>query len=111
MIETEDRDGYTLVRLTVKRLDAQKAPGFREAIAPVVADSPDRVIVDAGGVDFVDSTGLGCLVSLLKGMGPAGELLIAAPNPAVRKLFTITRLDRVMRLHDSVEDAARSLAV
>lgn len=108
MIETEPRDGYTLVRVIEKRLDAQRAPGFREAVASVLAAQPQRIILDAGQVEFVDSTGLGSLVSLLKGLGPTGELLIAAPTAAVRKLFSITRLDRVMRLHDSVDDAARA---
>ncbi len=109
MIEADTRDGYTLVRLTETRLDAQRAPAFKDAIAPLVAAQPERILLDASGVEFVDSTGLGSLVSLLKIMGATGELAIAGPRPAVRKLFTVTRLDRVMRLYDSVDDAANAL--
>jgi anti-sigma B factor antagonist len=109
MIETETKDGYTLVRLTETRLDAQRAPAFKSALAPLLAAQPDKVVLDASGVEFVDSTGLGSLVSLLKMMGATGELAIAGPRPAVRKLFTVTRLDRVMRLYDSVDDAADAL--
>ena len=107
MIEAETRSNCTVLRINEKRLDAQRAPGFKAAAEPLLDGAHNRVVIDAAQIEFVDSTGLGAIVSLLKQMGPAGELAVAAPSPAVRKLFTITRLDRVIKLYDSLDDATR----
>ena len=62
------------------------------------------------GVDFVDSSGLGAIVSCLKRLGPRGNLAIAGAKGAVSRLFTLTRMDKVFTLHDSVDAAVAQLS-
>jgi anti-sigma B factor antagonist len=91
------------------RLDAAAAPAFKSALETNVTGQPTRVAVDLSAVEFLDSTGLGTLVSLLKMMGERGILALAGPRPAVRRLLQVTQLDRVFRLFDSLPEAEAGL--
>ena len=60
-------------------------------------------MLDLSGVDFVDSIGLGVIVSALKRVrGRGGDLVVAGAVPRVRSLFELTRLDEIIELHDTV---------
>lgn len=86
------------------RLDAASALAFRTDAMPSVRGK--RIcIVDLSNVRFVDSSGLGSLVSLLKAMKPGAQLRLANCNPTVRQLLSLTRLDRIFRTYDSVPAA------
>jgi anti-sigma B factor antagonist len=91
-----------------ERLDAMAAPAFRDQVAASLAGSPERVLLDLHLVQFVDSTGLGVFVSLLKMMGPGGRIAVIGVNEGVKRLFQMTRLDTLFRLCDN-EDQARAI--
>lgn len=112
MLDIEARDGSEVatVRVTVPRLDAATAPGFKQAVLGLVDDGHRRIAMDLSALEFLDSTGLGTLVALLKAVGPTGELAIVGARPQVRKLFGLTRLDRVFRLYETADDAGRALS-
>src|ERR1035441_1619876 len=58
-----------------------------------------RVVIDMSGVDFCDSTGMNVLLSCLRRVRErGGELEIASPKPAVRKILQVTGLDSVFTL-------------
>jgi anti-sigma B factor antagonist len=60
-----------------------------------------RLVVDLGGTEFIDSTGLGVLVRALKRLRHhGGELVVRSPRPNARKVLAITCLDRVMTIVD-----------
>ncbi len=91
-----------------ERVTMSVAAAFRTAIAEAAQQSP-RVVVDLGGTTFMDSSGLGALVSGLKTCRQAGgDLRIAAAGEQVRTVLGLTNLDRILRLHDTVEDANRA---
>lgn len=102
-------DGILVIQLADKRLDAARAPAFKQALTGNVADQPKRVMIDASMVEFIDSTGLGALVSLMKMMGEGGRIAVAGARPAVRRLFEITKLDSVFMLVPDTEAAATVL--
>ena len=63
-------------------------------------------MVDLGGTEFVDSSGLGALIGGLKVARLAGgDLRIAASTDAVRKVLKLTNLDRVLRDYPTPESA------
>lgn len=105
----ESRNGILHVRVEAERLDAAAAPSFKAALERELSGKPDRAIVDVRKVVFLDSTGLGVFVSMLKMMGQPGILAIAGAGPAVRRLLQITQLDRVFRLFDNPEQAQAAL--
>ncbi|HYC04501.1 MAG TPA: STAS domain-containing protein [Azospirillaceae bacterium] len=109
MIDSEARGGVTLARLTDKRLDAAAAPGFKTGISALIEGGADRIVLDLTAVSFVDSSGLGAIVSALKQLGSRGDLVLAGLQPPVRKLLQLTRLDRVFKTYDTAEDAVAAL--
>ena len=67
------------------------------------------MVLDLSGVDFVDSLGLGSMLSLLRRMAPAGRLVLAGCRPQVEQVVRLTRLDRVLTLRPNVADAFAAL--
>ncbi|HEY0706012.1 MAG TPA: STAS domain-containing protein [Polyangia bacterium] len=107
----EDRIGsVVVVRVKSSRIDAAAAPAFRLALAPFVKRGLPHFVLDLSAVGFIDSTGLGALVSSLKaGTTPAG-VAIAGAKDSVAALFKLTRMDKVFRLFPSDSAAASALA-
>lgn len=65
-----------------------------------------RLVVDLEDVGFLDSSGLSALVSSMKGMEEVdGKLALVCQQDPVLKVFTVTGLDRVFEIHDSVAGA------
>ena len=105
-VETRSADNGITVVAPTGRLDVAGAPALKEAISEVVKTGPPRIVIDMGGVSFVDSTGLGSVISALKQIrGSQGELRLAAPNQQARVVLELTTLDRVFPYYATVEEA------
>lgn len=88
------------------RLTATSVPVLRAAIAGLVEDGDTRVVIDLSATEFIDSSGLGVLIGGLKTARQAGgDLRIAGATDAVRKVLSLTNLDRVLRNHSSAAEA------
>jgi anti-anti-sigma factor len=59
------------------------------------------VVVDFTNVTFIDSTVLGCLVRLSRGLASRGGLVIYGPTPNVRRAFSVSGLDRYFAIADA----------
>jgi anti-sigma B factor antagonist len=84
-----------------KRIDAHLAPAFRAALLDLIDGGDVHLVVNLARVEFIDSSGLGALVSALKRIGRPGELKVCGLNEAVRSMFELTRLNRVIPITDS----------
>jgi len=105
-VETHTADNGITVVAATGRLDVAGAPMLKEAISEVVKNGPPRIVIDMEGVSFVDSTGLGSVISALKQIrGSQGELRLAAPNQQARVVLELTTLDRVFPYYATVEEA------
>lgn len=109
MLSTETINDILVVRVMEHRLDASKAPEFKSDIARLTENGVSQLVLDLQLVDFIDSSGLGVIVSCLKRLGPAGNLSIAGANSTVKRLFTLTRMDRVFALHDTTDAAVEKM--
>jgi anti-anti-sigma factor len=77
-------------------LDGIIANQLRNEISHVVSTGADIVLIDMQDVKFIDSSGLGTLVSALKTVRAAGgKLFICSLNDQVRMIFELTRMDRI----------------
>ena len=92
-------DDHTIVTICGE-IDLYTAPRLHSELAGLLADGmPARVVIDMSGVEFCDSTGMNVLLSCLRrARERGGELEIAAPKPAVRKILQVTGLDSVFTL-------------
>ncbi|WP_448375553.1 STAS domain-containing protein [Fervidobacterium sp.] len=65
-----------------------------------------KVVLDMSEVNYIDSAGLGSLVALYKDARMAEkELVLAALKQTVMRIFEMTRLDRVFKIVQTVEEA------
>lgn len=104
-VEVAERDGRTVVS-AAGELDAHTAPALEAEVGPVSTRPGGSLIVDLSEVSFVDSTGLGVLVTALKHAREAGgtlDLVVAAPR--VLKVLALTGLDVVIPLHSTLDEA------
>ncbi|MFG1885926.1 STAS domain-containing protein [Micromonospora sp. NPDC049102] len=87
-------------------LDMSTTPRLRDGLLEVVESGARVVVVDLTDVGFMDSSGLGALVVAYKEMRARdGWLGLAGVRPAVRKVLSITSVDRVIDSFDTVQDA------
>lgn len=87
-------------------VDVATAPKLREQMISLVNDQRYKLIVDLGGVDFIDSTGLGVLIGALKRVrSHDGDLHLVCHDDRIVRVFEITGLDKVFRIHDSLDAA------
>lgn len=98
----ESRGEALLARVEDSRIDALAAISFKDAMMAAATEPEPRVVLDLSKVQFVDSSGLGAIVAVLKYYAPDKTLELACLNPMVAKVFTLTRLDQVFRIHDRV---------
>jgi anti-anti-sigma factor len=110
-VETRQADNGASVVAPTGRLDVAGAPALKDAIGQLVgSNGAPRVVIDMTGVSFVDSTGLGSVISALKQIRSSqGELRIASPNQQVRVVLELTTLDRVFPYYATVEEALAGL--
>ena len=102
----EPQESFILARIEDSRLDALSAPDFKARMAGALTGATPKVILDLSPVSFIDSAGLASILSLVKGLPEGGDLRIAGARDAVRAVFRLTRLDKVLPLHETLEDAA-----
>jgi anti-sigma B factor antagonist len=98
-----------VVTVTEKRLDAKIAVSFKDEMATLINAGETTVILDLAQVGFVDSSGLGAIVTSLKLIGRKGDLLVSGVKDDVMTMFTLTRMDRVFQMFPTTEDALNSL--
>ncbi|MBX3285094.1 MAG: STAS domain-containing protein [Actinobacteria bacterium] len=104
-LELSEQGGWSVL-LVGGEVDVATAPRLREQLIKLVNDQRFQIVVDLGGVDFIDSTGLGVLIGALKRVRTqGGELALVCTERRILKVFEITGLDRVFRIGGTVEEA------
>lgn len=104
-IHCEEHDNILQIRLEGE-LDANNVSALAELFESGAAQGKNRFIFDLSRLEYIDSSGLGAFVKRLKAarLG-GGDLKIAAPAEDVKKVFELTRLDRVFDIRETIEEA------
>lgn len=106
---TTSRSGQALIiAVADSRIDAAVAIEFKEAVRLAAEEPGTPVILDLSMVTFLDSSGLGAVVAVMKLLGPTRPLELAGLTPPVAKVFRLTRMDSILTIHASVPDGLRA---
>ena len=83
-------------------IDLYTAPRLHgELVAILSGDEPVQVVVDMSGIEFCDSTGMNVLLAAhRRARELGGDLELAAPRPAIRKVLRVTGLESVFTVLD-----------
>lgn len=99
-VVSNDDDTSATLSITGE-VDVANSPELREALYSLIDRGVTNVIVDASGMDFIDSSGLGVLVGALKHIRDcSGDLVVRSLQPATRRVFEVTGLMKVFTIPD-----------
>lgn len=100
-----------LVIRILGRLDGDQPEIFSAKMSHLLKTC-DNIVLDLSDLEYMDSRGLGALISSLrKVVKRGGDIRIANVVPSVRMLMELTRADRVFQIFDTVEDGIKSFGV
>ncbi len=103
---TTEEFGHVLVMtLAEPRFDATIAQEFKDTARALAASEYQVFLMDMSHVTFMDSSGLGAIVGFMKHIGREKRLELSGLTPVVRKVFRLTRMDAVIRIHPDIESA------
>jgi anti-sigma B factor antagonist len=107
----ESKVGDVLVaKVLESRIVAEVAPRFKHQLVDYISGGNRSIVLDLQAVSFIDSSGLGALVSSLKVMGRDGDLVLCGTGGTVVSMFKLTRMDKVFRMYNTIEEAVAALS-
>jgi anti-sigma B factor antagonist len=109
MINFEKRERIDIVTFSTDRINALNIDEIREGIGKVFENPNSKAIIDLKGVNYIDSSGFGCLLSIMRiSKNNYGLLKFANPEPTVKQLLTTLYLDTIFQIFDNIEDCISS---
>ena len=107
--EPEIENGIAVVAFTYDSLDASNANEFKEEVKPILGNH-ECVLLDLFALQFVDSSGLGALLSCLRSMSDrGGTLALCNMSKPVRTLFELVRMHRIFDIYASRYEAVKAM--
>ena len=94
-----------IVTAHMAHIDAAVAIQFKDEIRAEIDDHAQHVILNLAEVQFIDSSGLGAIVASMKQLKGNRKPDLAGLTPTVAKVFQLTRMDTVFKIHTSVDEA------
>jgi anti-sigma B factor antagonist len=107
-ISVEKLDGVAVAAMPVDELDASNAPEFKRDIAPVL-QANTKLVLDLSRLRFVDSSGLGAMLSCLRQLSAKnGDLKLCGMSKQVRAAFELVRMHRIFDISGTKEEAVHA---
>ncbi len=109
-LKSEIRNNVVILEVQEERLDAHNSGDLKTAMLKFYEEGNKNILIDLKDVRFIDSSGLGALVSGFKNaISHQGNLKLASLQPQVKSMFELTRLHRVFEIFPSLTEAIESL--
>ena len=106
---SEERINDIYLLVLSGRLDATCSAQLKDTVSAMIDAQKMKILIDLSAVHFIDSSGLGMLVACLRSAAKAnGTLKITSLQESPKKLFEVTRLDRVFEIFDDRDSAIKS---
>lgn len=103
-------NGFLIISLSGDLIGEENGPGIVAEMEGYNSNGNLNVIVDISEVRYINSSGIGVLITLLtKARNKGGELCLINPSESVQKLLIITKLQAIFKVYDSVEHARQEL--
>jgi anti-sigma B factor antagonist len=110
MLSSRKNRGITVVQLA-GILDNQNANSVREDLKELIGSGETKLVLDLSALTFLDSTGLGALLTAAKAARAAGgDLKLGSLQADVRTILERTGFAKVLQLYPTVGHAVRSFA-
>jgi len=105
-LQTETRNDVVIIYVKEERLDAHNSGELKNEMQRFFEEGKKNLLIDLHDVRFIDSSGLGALVSGFKNaISHQGNLKLATLQTQVKSMFELTRLHRVFEIFPSTAEA------
>ncbi len=105
-LNLEKLTACTVLYIQEERIDAHNSGELKEAILHLIEQGEINIIVQLEQVKFIDSSGLGALLSGHKNaVAKSGKLALTNMQQQVLSMFELTRLDRVFEIYADLNEA------
>lgn len=109
MVNIEKKDKIDIISFSVNKINALITDEIRESISKVFDNSNSNVVINLSGIHYIDSSGFGCFLSIMKAArNNYGTLKFAQPEPAIMELFRTLHLHTVFQIYDDMESCLSS---
>jgi len=103
-------ENHTLIKVLEEKLDTHIAPTLKSELVLVSGNGEKNIILDLENCRYCDSSGLSAiLVANRLCKNASGTFVLAGLNDAVERLITISQLDTVLDIAESVDDAEKMI--
>ncbi|MDQ1296457.1 MAG: anti-sigma factor antagonist [Bacteroidota bacterium] len=110
MINIEKRGKIEIITFTIDKINALITDEIREMINKVFENGNSKVIIDLSGVNYIDSSGFGCLLSIMKtARNNYGILKFVNPEPSVMQVLQTLNLHTVFEIYDNLDVCLRTM--
>lgn len=107
-LKSRTQDGVFILEVRGKVMGGPDASAFQDAVKNAIAEGHKKFIFDLGGVDWMNSSGLGILIGGLTTIKNAGgELRLAHVTEKIQSLFMITKLVTIFKSYETVQEALK----
>jgi anti-sigma B factor antagonist len=107
----EKLENYTLIQVQEEKLDTHIAPTLKSELVLVSGNGEKNIILDLGNVRYCDSSGLSAiLVANRLCKNANGTFVLTGLNEAVERLITISQLDTVLNITNTVEEGVKLIS-
>ena len=80
-------------------VDIYTANNLKESLIEIISQNPQNIFIDAGSLEYIDSTGLGVLIGALKRLkNSEKDIYIKNTKSNIKKIFSITGLDKIFKV-------------
>jgi anti-sigma B factor antagonist len=105
-LNLEKINGYSVLTIQDERVDAHNSGELKDYLLQMIEAGENQIIVQLGHVRFIDSSGLGALLSGNKHIvAKSGRLALANIQKQVLSMFELTRLNRVFEIYADLNEA------
>ncbi|WP_305044357.1 STAS domain-containing protein [Geoalkalibacter sp.] len=109
ILKVEEKGNVVTIQVKEERLDAHNSGELKSQMLSLFEEGKNHIVIDLQEVRFVDSSGLGALVSGFKNASARnGNLKLCGLQPQVKSMFELTRLHRVFEIFSGIEEALAS---
>lgn len=103
--------GIEILKLNGRLTLGRELQHLEWTVEEIIKAQQNRVVLDMAGVSFIDSAGVGILIGCHGTLARAGGgLRLAAVTERVGEVFAVTRIDSILLIHPSADDAVKAFA-
>ena len=105
------KDNHTVIQVLAKKLDTSIAPSFKSELVMIAGNGENNMIMDLSNTEYCDSSGLSSiLVANRLCKNAKGQFILTGLQNAVERLISISQLDSVLTIEDTLEKAEKKIS-